>query len=462
MKHNTPIFPEMRHFFRRPRRNRQQMYEDELKRIQEKEPGELSKIFGDVLSPESIPLAEGTKERVFDTRTTFYAMLNQTIKGGSLRSAVAEVQATRKTANLSPISNNTAAYSKARGRLPDELIEEINERVLRKMDKIIAPKRDRRVLALDGSSMQLADTPDNQFDYPQSSTQNPGCGWPIMLQTSLVDLDTGAIVGMEDYCLHEDECSWFQVDLIHEVEKGDILIGDRGFCSFLNTALSIQKGAGVVFRLHQARKVDWQEGQTEQLVTWHKPPFRQMPQHIFEDQYNELADSIEVRYVRFNYTDREGAPKEIVLVTTLKDTSVAELAQLYHRRWDIELAFHNLKTFLGMKWLPCKTPQMCRKQMKMHLLAYNLIRYLMLQASLDTSHPPRHLSFKGSLDRLICLLGKLGKVKQKNLRRFLQLLFHSIGSDPVPRRPGRSEPRRIKCRPQYSFLTKRRQLYANG
>ena len=77
--------------------------------------------------------------------------------------------------------------------------------------------------------------------------------------------------------------------------------------------------------------------------------------------------------------------QELILVTTLLDAHrfrAAQLAELYFRRWGVELHFRQIKIFLGMDVLRCLSPAMVRKELLMHLVAYNLIRALMQRASI--------------------------------------------------------------------------------
>ena len=94
---------------------------------------------------------------------------------------------------------------------------------------------------------------------------------------------------------------------------------------------------------------------------------------------------------------------ELVLVTTLLDAGAytkEEVAQLFLQRWNIELDLRSIKDVLQMDVLRCKTPEMVRKEIWMHLLAYNLIRGVMAQAAEAHDKQPRLLSFKGALQTM--------------------------------------------------------------
>jgi FOG: Transposase and inactivated derivatives len=89
-----------------------------------------------------------------------------------------------------------------------------------------------------------------------------------------------------------------------------------------------------------------------------------------------------------------------VLVSTLllpEQVGAQGLKSLYAQRWNVELDLRNIKTTLGLDRLVCKTPSMIEKQWCVGLLAYNLIRLLMLRSAKLADVLPRQLSFKHSM-----------------------------------------------------------------
>ena len=109
-----------------------------------------------------------------------------------------------------------------------------------------------------------------------------------------------------------------------------------------------------------------------------------------------------------------------------------------------------------MDILRCKTPDMVRKEIVMHLIAYNCIRYLMIEAAKQAGEQVRQISFKGSVQALRQWEPHLNqtKISHQEQRRLIQLLYESIADYIVPERPGRSEPRAVKRRPKsYQLLT---------
>jgi IS4 transposase len=142
-------------------------------------------------------------------------------------------------------------------------------------------------------------------------------------------------------------------------------------------------------RLHQARDraLDWRKGKKisphERLVTW-KRPYQPLGSGLSSEEWNALPATLELRLIKVSYQNRSGNKGELVLVTTLldhQDYDGIELADLYARRWDIELKLRDLKTTLGMEFFAVKSPDMAHKTLWMSLIAFNLIRALMQRAA---------------------------------------------------------------------------------
>ena len=142
----------------------------------------------------------------------------------------------------------------------------------------------------------------------------------------------------------------------------------------------------LVARAHHLRKIDFRSGvklgRDDQIVTYLKPA--QQPCWMSSVTYRRLPSSMQIRQLRYQVEQQGFRTRTIILATTLLDAQVYtadELANLYRRRWDAELHLRSLKTHMQMEHLRCKTPAMVRKEFYTHLLAYNLIRGMMLEAA---------------------------------------------------------------------------------
>ncbi len=133
-----------------------------------------------------------------------------------------------------------------------------------------------------------------------------------------------------------------------------------------------------------------------------------------------------------------------------------EIAELYFKRWDVELFFRDIKITMGLDILRCQTPEMVRKEILMHFIAYNCIRRLMCEAAKEANIEVRVVSFKGSVQALRNWEPHLNQAKISGSERFRLIcdLYEAMTNTPVKQRPGRSEPRCLKRRKKnYQLMT---------
>jgi hypothetical protein len=393
---------------------------------------------------------------------TLWAFVGQVLDPDhSCTRALARIQAHRAAVGLAPISCDTGGYCRARQRLPEGLLSRL---CLRSGEALAArpQKQDlwlgRRVKVVDGSSASMPDTPANQAAYPQPAGQKPGCGFPVVAFVAVFCLATGALL---DLALGK----WFLHDLslFYFVRKslvwGDILLADRGFCSYTEMALLWRRGVDSVMRMHQRRLTDFRRGTVlgvkDHVVCWHRPDQRR---GLRRKDYRCLPKTLRVRELRYRVAVRGFRTREVTLATTLLDAqaySAEALAELYFRRWDVELDFRHIKTTMQMDVLRCKRPEMVRKEIWAHLLAYNLIRTVMWTAAEGGRTPARRLSFKGTIQQVLSVRDLLPIVR--HIARDSGLLLHLVSQQLVPFRPERIEPRVRKRRPKnYPLMTRPR------
>jgi len=321
------------------------------------------------------------------------------------------------------------------------------------------------VKVVDGTTLSLPDTAKNQRAYPQSSSQRPGCGFPFLKLVGLFSLSTGSLLGYVTGNKHQAELPLFY-KLWNWLKPGDLLLADRGFASYVVLALLERLGVPCLFRLHQARPADLRKGvrlgRHDRLFVWCKPP--QKPRWLPHKLWPQVPAELVVRVLRVRANVPGFRTQSVTLVTTLTDPEAFpahELARLYLRRWSIELWWRNIKTSMGMETLRCLSPAMVHKELEMYLIAYNLIRCLMVQAGALHDCPLERFSFKGTADALrqftpLVAQARAGKRRRALIRKLLAVL----ADDPVPERPGRREPRAIKRRPKpYPLLTKPRHQF---
>lgn len=349
----------------------------------------------------------GSRRRRFSLHLTFWAFLAQVlVPETSCRDIVRKVQAWAllRDPNLKPGSSSTAAYTKARMRLNIPVLETIARHLTEYLEARIRPEQlwcNRRVRIVDGTSVSMPDTEANQERYPQPSSQKPGCGFPQMKITGIFSLASGALLHLAKSSIHVHESILF-AGMMHLLKKGDLILADRGFCSFLAFWQLSQRGVDALMRLHSARKPDFRKGvrlgPDDRLITWSKPTKR--PKAVSKEEFAALPKSITLRHVRLRVSARGHRTQTIWLVTSLLDPvayPIAALGELYLQRWGVELHYREIKITLGMDVLRCQTPDMVEKEVLMHSIAYNLVRALMQKAAIEHQVDLSRISFKGTV-----------------------------------------------------------------
>jgi DDE family transposase len=405
---------------------------------------------------------------IYSPAVTLWVFLAQCLSPDhSCRDAVARLIAWRLTQGLKPCSADTGAYCTARERIPEEACLQLARDAGRQVDDE-APVDwrwlGRRVLDVDGSTITMPDTPENQAEYPQVPGQRRGCGFPIARIVVVFSLAVGTVL---DAAIgryqgkQTGENSLFRT-LHGMLREGDVVLGDRYFSGWFDLMLLKQRGVDSVVRKHQLRATDFRTGQRlgphDQLVCWKKPA---RPKWMSKDQYASLPADLTVREVRVVVRQKGFRTKALVIVTTLLDAEqypAEELALLYRRRWQAELHLRSLKIVLQMDHLRCKTPHRVRNEFYMHLLAYNLLRQLLAAAAFQADVEPWTVSFKGALQTISHLLPLLATAV--STESWCQAVLEAIATHLVGNRPDRFEPRVKKRRPKkYKFMREPRENY---
>lgn len=434
----------------------------------------LEKLFSHVLPSDLLAQAgtgDNSRERLYSLRGTFWGFLWQMLHPAtSCREVVRQIQALFCGAGLSTtVDEGTSAYCQARKRLPLPVLQRARAAAAQHAEKLLPQDRQVwrgwRLKVTDGSTLSLADTPANQRAYPQLASQKPGCGFPLLKIVGVFSLASGALLGYAKGNKHSGELPLL-FRLRQLFQSGDLLLADRGFCSYVVLALLEMMGVASLFRLHQGRSHDLRGGirlgRNDRLVVWRKP--QQKPRHLPKALWRRVPEELTVRVLRVKLAMAGFRTRSVTLVTTLSDAEAypaQELAALYLRRWRIELWWRHLKTSMGMEVLRCQTPAMIHKELEMYLTGYNLIRCLMTEAASLYGQPVEQLSFKGSVDAVRQYSPLIAQASSgKKQRRLIKDLLRVLALDLVPERPGRREPRAVKRRPKpYPLLTGPRRSY---
>lgn len=410
------------------------------------------------------------RDRIYTPMTTLSAFLSQVIasKDSSCEHTVSRVIAERVANKKAACSTDTSSYCQARSRLPEEVIAQLARETGQELDRGAVPEwlfKGRSVKVVDGSTAEAADTPENQEAYPQSSTQKPGLGFPMLRIVAIFSLAVGTVLECAiGPCRGKKtgEQSLFR-SLGESLNPGDILLGDCLYDCYRDIAQLKARGIDVLFGRKSSRAVDFRTGRrlgpTDHVVTWQKPKY-DSNRFASLEEWEALPDEIEMREVRCMVRRKGHRNRTIIVVTTLLDDDVytsKDVTDLFARRWQVELNLRSLKQVLGMRRLKCKTPAMVRKELWTYMLAYNLVRVRMAQAAAVHGKRPTNLSFTAAKTHIYNFAAPLKNASSKDRERVEHELLKAIANCTVGERPGRKEPRAVKKRQQkYSYLSQPR------
>lgn len=404
------------------------------------------------------------RERVLDPVTTVHLFALQILHGNTACSHVPRLGAVPCTGE---------AYCQARQRLPLRALQYLVRSLSHHLDASAMLDDGRwhghRTFLTDGSSVSMPDTPELQKEFSQPGAQKPGCGFPVMHLLALFHAGSGFLLNLVGAPLRTHDMS--RVGQVHrDLAEGDVLVGDRAFCSFTHLALLAAQKVFGVFRAHQKQIVDFRPhrrmassqsrkrgvrnlptsrwlkrlGRHDQLVEYIKPKKR--PTWLTDETYALLPDTMIVRELRYTIAERGCRTRVITLATNLLDPErypAADIAALYGQRWQIETNFRHLKQTLRMDVLRCHTVEGINKELMMYALVYNLVRLVMLEAAKRQGVPVERISF---IDAVRWLADAAHGAAELKLRL-------------VPDRPGRAEPRAVKRRPkEYARLNQPRKI----
>jgi hypothetical protein len=366
-----------------------------------------------------------------------------------------------------------SAYCEARARLPLEMLQTLLTRSTAKMAECAREAGlwlGHRMFLVDGSSFSMPDTDELREHFGQSGRQAAGCGFPTAHWLALVHFGSGLFQKVLTAPLRTHDLSG-AAELHPELETGDVLVGDRAFCSYAHVALLVSRGVQAVVRAHQRLVVDFTPGRPhaepsrgksqkkkglprsrwieklggrDQLVEWLRPV--EVPAWLSPEGFAALPAALRVRELNYAIQRPGFRVRRVTLVTTLLDPQAypaERLAEAYGLRWTIETCFGHLKTTMKMDVLRCQTVRGVMKELTMFLLAYNLVRMTMLEAGRRQDVPPDRISFVDALRWL---------ATARTGDDLPELVVN-------PWRAGRLEPRARKRRPkEYDLMTKPRSV----
>jgi putative transposase len=374
--------------------------------------------------------------------------------------AVSRVVALCVLLGLAAPSANTGAYCKARDKLPADFLRELALTISRVLEAEAPARwrwRGRRVILIDGTTIDAPDTAANQAEYPQHSQQQPGLGFPVLRLVVLFGLATASLLACA-FGRYEGEDTGETAllrQVLDDLEEGDILVADRYYCTWWLLALTQQRGILVCFRLCAARKEEFPRGSLgnahDYQTVWAKP---KRPDWMDQETYDSLPDGLSVRIIDYAVPVQGFRPSRIKVATTMlcgKTFSCEDIADLYHHRWHVEVDIRTIKQTMKMAELSCLKPEMLRAEIWTHWLSYNLARLVAAQAALSKGLQPRQISFSAVRANLESFAQGLLSSTDEKWQTTVRELWRAISSHRVGDRPGRSEPREKKRREKHKY-----------
>lgn len=320
-----------------------------------------------------------------------------------------------------------SAYCQARQRLPVEVFRDVlsatTARQLGEARQTTGTWKGHRTFLADGTGPDMPETPELQVYFGQPSNPGPGLGFPVGHVLVLLDAPSALLLDMivSPYATQDvTKMSEFHPYL----REGDVVITDRGICSYTYIATLAARGVHVVCRAHRARPMTYPAssgprekyaygrqcrktpilverlGQQDQVVELLKP--RNRPKWMTAEAFAQIPATLTVRVLKFRISEPGFRTREIEIMTTLLDAAkpphpAADIAELYLVRWRIEVNLRHIKQTLGMTSLHSKTVEGVTKELLMFALVYNAVRSVMVQAAVRQGVEPDRISFIDAL-----------------------------------------------------------------
>ena len=445
---------------RRKHRSVQQKFTEKLALLKQKSFKQIGELFEGFV-PRTLlkPERNGAMSRcrLFSKENTFWAFFSQVLDAdGGCKEVIRKLQSYASIKGVKVPSSSTASYCTARKKLDEQTLSGIFKHTAARLNKM--PKdgllNNRRVIVVDGTGVSMPDTPESQKVWPQWSSQKPGCGFPTARICACFSLESGALLSYAMGNKKNHELLMFRKQW-QTFKRGDIFLGDKGFCSYFDIACLKEQGVDSVVTLARRAPVRpagsiKELGPDDLLIAWERPLYTAKLSYS-KEAWEDLPQELILRQVTVRVKYRGFRTQWFHIVTTLLDATrypAEELAELYFKRWDVELFFRDIKITMGLDILRCRTPEMIRKEILMYFIAYNCVRRLMCEAAEKADIEVRVVSFKGSVQALRSWEPHLNQARISRTERFRLLsdLYEAITNTPIIQRPGRSEPRCLKRR----------------
>jgi hypothetical protein len=432
-------------------------FKDTFQNLHSCTPPEMVGILQEWLPSESMESEKIGPRNIFTSVRTFWLFLYQILAGN----LSCEIMVQKTIAWLDPflestLSPNTSAYSQARTRLSPDHIRSLDEQIQKQLP-IDSTFHGHPTKVVDGTGITTPDTPELREKFPPAKGPKKAGGFPGIKLIGLFALFTGFILDWAVDTINTSEISLYH-QLWPNLLPGDLVLGDRFFCSYGGFVWLLGRGVHSCARLHQKR-TEYREikrlSKNDRIVEWDKP--KKPPKWQTKDEWEALPKTMQVRMIHTSLIKFGFRTQSITVVTTLLDESIpySDWLALYRFRWNVELNFRDIKIAMKMDALKCKTLEMIQKELQIYFLAYNLIRLIMAKTATEQGVSLEKISFQATVDAIKEYGLRMGLTTNTETYQLLLEQMKRIIAYPRRRnRKNRVEPRVLKRRKKnFQLLT---------
>lgn len=406
------------------------------------------------------------RKRVYDMATTFTLFLLQILGGFSCADAVGVLCVSKAAKGRTHPSAKTGGYCQARMRLELAALKEVAKLLVQKVSGRAKTfdSMGFEVVVADGTGEDMPDAKRNRKKYPAAKERVKGTAFPQLRMECLFDLASGAALDWRYGDRFTGEQHLWKRIMLSTKWLGKLLLADAYYCSFGNMAMLIRKGSAFIFPCKSGMELVKQGGRRGDWDVMVRRPLARAKSWSFTEWFS-FPKRLFLRLIEVKIQRKGFRPEKLRLLTSLRDRKLypaEKIIALQKRRWDAELDFRAIKTTMGMDHLSCKSPAMIEREILVHMIAYNLVRALMLDAAIELDIPAGRIPFS----RAMACASDMAKGVAASTNRIvvvkrLQLFYKDFLADCATRKQtGRAEPRVVKRRPKsFPRMTRSRHSY---